>query len=91
MRLLDRYIFRQVSLAFLLCLTVLTLLIWLIAALRDFNLITAQGQSILVFATISSLALPSLVVIIAPVALFVAIVWALNRLNSDSELVVMNA
>jgi len=91
MRLLDRYIFRQVGQAFLLCLIVLTLLIWLIAALRDFNLVTAQGQSILVFAIVSSLALPSLVAIIAPVALFTAVVWGLNRFNSDSELVVMNA
>ena len=91
MRLLDRYILRQVGLAFLLCLIVLTLLIWLIAALRDFNLVTAQGQSILVFAIVSSLALPSLVAIIAPVALFTAVAWGLNRFNSDSELVVMNA
>ena len=91
MRLLDRYILRQVGLAFLVCLIVLTLLIWLIAALRDFNLVTAQGQSILVFAIVSSLALPSLVAIIAPVALFTAVAWGLNRFNSDSELVVMNA
>lgn len=91
MRLLDRYILRQVGFAFLLCLIVLTLLIWLIAALRDFNLVTAQGQSILVFAIVSSLALPSLVAIIAPVALFTAVAWGLNRFNSDSELVVMNA
>lgn len=91
MRLLDRYVLRQVGLAFLLCLIVLTLLIWLIAALRDFNLVTAQGQSLLVFAIVSSLALPSLVAIIAPVALFTAVAWGLNRFNSDSELVVMNA
>jgi lipopolysaccharide export system permease protein len=39
---------------------------------------------------ITSLAIPSLIVIIAPVAMFIAIVWTLNRLNGDSELVVMS-
>jgi lipopolysaccharide export system permease protein len=91
MRLIDRYILRQVTLAFLVCLLVLTALIWLTQALRDFDLLTAQGQSILIFFILTSLALPSLVVIIAPVALFIAVVWTLNKLNSDSELVVMNA
>src|SRR3954451_2471551 len=91
MRLIDRYIFRHLGVAFLTCLVVLTALIWLTQALRDFDLVTAQGQSVLIFLIISSLALPSLVVIIAPVALFIAVVWILNRLNSDSELVVMSA
>lgn len=91
MRLIDRYIFRHLTVAFLACLVVLTALIWLTQALRDFDLVTAQGQTVLIFLTISSLALPSLAVIIAPVALFIAIVWVLNRLNVDSELVVMSA
>ncbi|MDQ0468312.1 LPS export ABC transporter permease LptF [Labrys wisconsinensis] len=91
MRLIDRYIFRHLTVAFLACLLALTALIWLTQALRDFDLVTAQGQTVLIFLTISSLALPSLVVIIAPVALFIAIVWILNRLNGDSELVVMSA
>jgi lipopolysaccharide export system permease protein len=91
MRLIDRYIFRHLGVAFFVCLVVLTALIWLTQALRDFDLVTAQGQTVIVFLIISSLALPSLVVIIAPLALFIACVWVLNRLNGDSELVVMNA
>jgi lipopolysaccharide export system permease protein len=91
MGLIDRYVLRQVGLAFVACLFVLTALIWMTQALRDFDLLTAQGQTILIFLIITSLAIPSLVVIIAPVALFIAILWGLNRLNGDSELVVMNA
>jgi lipopolysaccharide export system permease protein len=91
MRLIDRYVLRQVGFAFLACLLILTALIWLTQALRDFDLLTAQGQTILIFFIITSLAIPSLVVIIAPVAMFIAIVWTLNRLNGDSELVVMSA
>ena len=37
------------------------------------------------------LALPALVMIIGPVALFIACLYTLNRINADSELVVVNA
>jgi lipopolysaccharide export system permease protein len=40
---------------------------------------------------LTGLTLPLLVVIIAPVALFIAILFVLNRLNGDSELIVMSA
>ena len=39
----------------------------------------------------TGLALPSLVAIIAPVALFAGILYTLNKLNGDSELIVMAA
>ena len=39
----------------------------------------------------TGLALPSLVGIIAPVALFAGVLYTLNKLNGDSELVVMSA
>lgn len=91
MNLVSRYIARQFGSAFLICLVVLTLLAWMVGALREFNVMTAQGQSVLVFLVISSLALPALVVVVAPLAIFVAAVWLLQRLNAGSELVVLNA
>lgn len=91
MTLVERYIFRIVTGAFLGCLLALTGVIWLTSALRQLDVITAQGQTILVFFTVTSLTLPSLVAVIAPVALFIAVIYALNRLNGDSELIVMSA
>lgn len=91
MNLISRYIARQFGFAFLVCLVVLTLLAWMVGALREFNVMTAQGQSLVVFLVISSLALPALVVVVAPLALFVAMIWLLSRLNAGSELVVLNA
>ncbi|MDQ0394228.1 LptF/LptG family permease [Labrys monachus] len=91
MNLISRYIARQFGFAFLVCLVVLTLLAWMVGALREFNVMTAQGQSIIVFLVISSLALPALAVVVAPLALFVAMIWLLTRLNGGSELVVLNA
>ena len=91
MSLVERYIFRIIAGAFVGCLVALTGVIWLTSALRQLDVITAQGQTILVFFTVTSLTLPTLVAVISPVALFVAVAYGLNRLNGDSELIVMSA
>ena len=87
----DRYIFRTTFGAFLLILISLTAVIWLTHALREIDLMTNQRQTVLVFISITSLLIPMLVLVIAPIALVVAVGHTLNRLNTDSEIVVMNA
>ena len=87
----DRYIFRNVFGAFLLVLISLTAVIWLTHALREIDLMTNQRQTILTFVGITGLLIPMLVLVIAPLALVVAVGHTLNRLNTDSEIVVMNA
>jgi lipopolysaccharide export system permease protein len=91
MTLLFRYIFRIAATAFVMTLAVLTAVIWLSQALREFDLMTAKGQSVLIFLMVTGLSIPALIAIITPVALFIATLYALNRLNGDSELVVMSA
>jgi lipopolysaccharide export system permease protein len=85
------YIFRTTLGAFLLILISLTGVIWLATALRDLDLMTSQGQTILVFLGITSLVIPQLMLVIAPIALMVAAAHVLNKLATDSELIVMNA
>jgi lipopolysaccharide export system permease protein len=87
----DRYIFRTTFGAFLLILISLTTVIWLTHALREIDLMTNQRQTILTFIGITGLLIPMLVLVIAPIALVVAVAHTLNRLNTDSEIVVMNA
>jgi lipopolysaccharide export system permease protein len=87
----DRYIFRTTFGAFLLILISLTAVIWLTHALREIDLMTNQRQTILTFLGITGLLIPMLVLVIAPLALVVAVGHTLNRLNTDSEIVVMNA
>ena len=88
---IERYIFRIALGAFLACLIGLTGTIWVTQALRELDLITAKGQTLLIFFFITGLSLPTLITVIAPVALFIAVIYALNRLNGDSELIVMSA
>ncbi len=88
---IDRYILRTVFGGFLLILFNLTAVIWITQILRQVDLITNQGQTILVFLRITSLLVPILMLVIAPIAIVIAVCYALIKLNGDSELVVMNA
>jgi lipopolysaccharide export system permease protein len=88
---LSRYIFRQAAATTVLIVLSLTSLVWIALALRQLNLVTAQGQDALAFLKITLLGLPSLMAVIAPVALLIASIQLLNRLSADSELIVMTA
>jgi lipopolysaccharide export system permease protein len=91
MTLFGRYMFRQVTNAFLVILLTLTTVVWLATALKELNLITSQGQGILLFFQMTLLSLPSLVALIAPNAMLMAALYTLDRMNGDSELIVMTA
>jgi lipopolysaccharide export system permease protein len=88
---IERYLLRTATAASVSGLVVLTGVVWVTQALRQIDLITSKGQTILIFLMITGLALPSLLAIIAPVALFAGVLYTLNKLNGDSELVVMAA
>jgi lipopolysaccharide export system permease protein len=91
MALIDRYIFRLAGYAFLVILGALSAVIWITQALKDFNMLTSEGQSILMFVRLVALLLPAMIALIAPVALFIAVIQTIQRLNGDSELVVLSA
>jgi lipopolysaccharide export system permease protein len=88
---IGRYIFRTTLGAFVMVIVCLTALIWVTQALREIELMTNQGQTALVFMQITALIIPHLVVLLAPVALLMAVAYVLNKLGTDSEIIVMNA
>jgi lipopolysaccharide export system permease protein len=88
---INRYIFRTTFSAFMVVLVSLTAVIWVTQALRDFDLMTNQGQTIVVFVGITGLIIPLLILVIAPIALLIAVAHVLNKLSTDSEIIVMNA
>ena len=91
MSIIDRYILRNGFAAFAASLVVLTAVVWVSQALREVDLMTGKGQTLLLFLRVTGLTIPSLVMIIAPIALFAAILYTLNKMNGDSELVVLSA
>ena len=88
---IDGYIVRTTFGAFFMVLISLTGVIWITQALRGIDLMTSQGQTIMVFLGLTGLAIPSLVLIITPLALMIAVTYVLNKLATDSEIIVMNA
>jgi lipopolysaccharide export system permease protein len=88
---INEYILRTTLGAFAIVLVSLTAVIWVTQALRDIDIMTSQGQTILVFVGITGLIIPLLVLVIAPIALLIAVAHVLNKLSNDSEIIVMNA
>lgn len=88
MSLLQRYFWRQGLWPLLISLSALAGLALLTQSLSTLDLIVENRQSALTFLYITVLALPQLIGIIMPLAVFMAALYALNRLNVDSELVV---
>jgi lipopolysaccharide export system permease protein len=91
MRIFSRYVFRQAASSFLLILVSLTGIVWIALALRQFNVVTSQGQDTWMLIRVTSLAVPNLMAIIAPFSLLIGALHTLNRLNTDSELIVLSA
>ena len=91
MSLFSRYVFRQVANAFVIILVTLTTIVWLATALKQLDLIVSQGQGFVLFLKMTFLTLPSLMALIAPNAILMASLYTLDRMNGDSELIVMTA
>ena len=91
MSLLQRYIFRQALWPLLISLAGLSVLALLTQSLSTLELVVKNRQSAGTFFWITVLALPQLISIILPLAVMLASLYALNRLNSDSELIVARA
>ncbi len=88
MTLLQTYVWKQAFWPLLLTLAALTTLAVLTQSLSTLDLIVENRQSALTFLRITLLALPQLIAIILPLSVFIAVLYTLNRLNVDSELIV---
>ena len=86
---LDRYILQQLVAAFGFFVLVFTGVIWLTQAVRLIDTVIASGQTAAIFLEFSLLVLPQVFVIVLPLAGIGAALYALNKLYTDSELVVM--
>jgi len=88
MRLIDRYLLRQLLGPVVLATLALTAVALLSQSLAGLDLIVNQRQSALVFLKVTLLYMPQLINLILPIAVFVAALVALNRLHTEQEIVV---
>jgi lipopolysaccharide export system permease protein len=64
---------------------------WLSQSLKFIDFIVNKGLSFTKFLYLSSLIVPSLLFVVIPVALFISIIFAFNKLSNESELVIYKA
>lgn len=88
MKLIERYLFRQLLGPTLAATAALVGVAILSTSLGQLELIVEYGQSATVFGRITALAVPSLLALILPIAVFIAALIALNRLHTEQEIVV---
>jgi lipopolysaccharide export system permease protein len=91
MRIVDKYVFRNVLVATVFITLVLAVLILLTQSLRFLELVISSGASGLSFWVLTILTLPKFLEAIMPLGLMAAVLFVYNRLTMDSELVVLRA
>lgn len=87
----DRYVLSQLLLFFGFFALILVAVFWINRAVVLFDRLIGDGQSAMVFLEFSTLALPNLIRMVLPMAVFAAAVYVTNRLNRESELVILQA
>lgn len=88
---LSIYVLRQLVGPIALFVFLLTSVIWLSQSLRLLDLVINRGQTAPTFFYLTLLILPSLLVVILPIAYFAGALYGLHKLHADSELTVMSA
>jgi len=85
MTLFQSYVFRQTLWPFLSAITALTGLAVLTQSLSNLSLIAERSETAIAFALITLLAMPQVIALLLPIAIFIGTAMALNRLIGDSE------
>src|SRR5580692_8090889 len=91
MNYLTRYIFGQLFFTVLVTALMLTCIMWLAQSLRYIDFVANKGAPVFLFCEMIFYLLPNLVVIVAPIAVLIGVLFVYNKLIADHELIVMQA
>ena len=83
------YAIREISSSFLLLLILLSSILWLGQGLRHIELLTSDNVSFVSYISYILLLLPKILIITIPICLFLSVLFNINRLRNDSELIVL--
>ena len=89
MNTISAYVFRQVLGPLLAILGALAAIAILTQGLNQLDIIITNRRAGFAFAWVTILALPQLVSLVLPIAMFVAVVYAINRMQAESEIAVL--
>lgn len=86
MKLINNYITKNTILPTVSIIGILSLIILITQSLKYVDLMVSHGIDGLEFLYVTALLLPSLLFIITPICLFIAIIYSLNKLNAHREI-----
>ena len=83
------YAIKEISSSFLFLLILFSGILWMGQGLRHIDLLTAENISFVSYFSYIILLLPKILLLTVPICIFLAILFNLNRLRNDSELVIL--
>jgi lipopolysaccharide export system permease protein len=91
LRLLDRYLLRQLAAPFLFALTALTSLMLLSQIAKKFGALVGKGLPWSVITEVFALSVPFIVAMTLPMAVLLAVLYSFSHLAADNEITAMRA
>ena len=91
MRILSRYVLKQLIAPFTFAVSALTMLMLLDQLAKQFGKLVGKGLGARVIAEVFFYSIPFIVAVIVPMAVLVAVLYAFNRLAADNEIAAMKA
>lgn len=91
MKILDRYILRELVVPFVLGLAIFTSILLIVRILKLVELVVNRGVPLGQIITLFSYIMPAFLEVTVPMALLLAILVAFGRLSSDSEIIALRA
>ena len=83
------YIIKEILLSFFLLVTLLTGILWLGQGLRHIDLLTSDNISFVSYLSYIVMLVPKITTLTIPISLFLTILVCLNRIRTDSELLIL--
>ena len=83
------YIIKEILLSFFLLSTLLTGILWLGQGLRHIDLLTSDNISFVSYLSYTVMLIPKITTLTIPVSLFLTVLLSLNRIRTDSELLIL--
>jgi lipopolysaccharide export system permease protein len=90
-KIVDRYLLRELIVPFLLGLTVFTSILLIVRILKLVEMVVNRGVPLLQVIKLFSFILPAFLEVTVPMALLLAVLVAFGRLSSDSEVIALRA
>jgi lipopolysaccharide export system permease protein len=85
------YVIKEISSSFLFIFSFVTLVVWLSQALRNLEILSSDNVTIVSYFFYTLLLIPKLTLVTIPIAIFLGIIVALNKLRIDSELIIFGS